>query len=113
LPSRGFFTAAALIAIALGALASLRKLQRERRLLVKLRSLDPGRALLLDQLSDSERDAAYSLSRAGVLVLDGQRLRVKPAAMATFRRKRLRLALSGFFGALLLACLVAVLILHR
>jgi hypothetical protein len=112
LPSRGFLTAAALIAIALACIASLRKLQRERRLILKLRSLDPGRALLLDQLTEDERDAAYSLSRAGVLKLDGQRLTLKIAAVATFRRKRLRLALSGAFGALLLACIVAILILH-
>jgi hypothetical protein len=113
LPWRGLLTDAALITIALVSLATLRKLQRERRLLAKLRSLDPARALSVDELTEDERDAAYSLSRAGVLGLHGERLSLKLAAVAAFRRKRLRLALSGFFGALLLACVVALLILHR
>lgn len=110
---RGLFTAAALIAIALACVATLRKLEQERRLLRKLRQLTPGRTLRLDDLSDAEQDAAYSLSDAGVVALEGERITLKPAAVGPFRRKRLRLALSGATGALLLACLVAFLILHR
>lgn len=88
-------------------------MERERRLLRKLHQLEPGRALHLDDLSARERDAAYSLSDAGVLTLQGDRISVKQAALKPFQRKRLRLALSGATGALLLACLVAFLILRR
>ena len=113
MPSRGLLTVAALVGIALMCLASLRKLERERRLLGRLRSLDPGRALLLNRLSAEERDTARSLAAAGVVVIQGDRLYLKGPAVSAFRRKRIRLALSGVFAALVLVFLVAVLLLHR
>jgi hypothetical protein len=109
---RGLLTAAVLVGIALTSLATLRKLERERRLLRKLRSLTPS-SLPLDELSEDERDAARSLAHAGVVTVHLQRLHLKASAVAAFRRKRVRLALSGAFAALLLACLVAILILRH
>ncbi len=122
MPGRGLISVAALIAIALACLTVTRKLERERRLLRKLRkrgAVEPGWALPLDELTDDERDAAASLAESGVLEIDrqpggaGQRLFIRTARLGGFRQKRLRLVLMGGFGALLLAVLVALLILRR
>ena len=117
MPGRGFVSAAALIAIALACLTVTRKLERERRLLAKLRrrgAVDSGSpGIALEDLSDDERDAAESLAEAGVLEIAQKRVSIRTAELSTFRRKRLRLMVMGGFGAFLLACLVAVLILRR
>lgn len=115
---RGLASAAALIAIALACLTITRKLERERRLLAKLRkrgainsSTDAG--IPLDELSEDDRDAAESLATAGVLEIQRNRAAIKAVELSAFRKKRLRLMVTGGFGAFLLACLVALLILHR
>ncbi len=75
MPGRGLVSAAALIAIALACLTVTRKLERERRLLRKLRkrgAVEPGWALPLDELTDDERDAAASLADSGVLEIGKQ-----------------------------------------
>jgi len=113
---RGLISAAALISIALVCLTITRKLERERRLLGKLRrrgAKDAGQGIDLDELSDDEREAAHSLSAAGVLEIQRRRCFIRPIELGTFRRKRLRVMVLGGFGALLLACLIAVLILRR
>jgi len=123
LPGRGLVSAAALIAIALACLTVTRKLERERRLLRKLRkqgAVEPGWAIPLDELTDDERDAAASLAHSGVLEIGrqpghaaGLRVFIRTAELGGFRRKRLRLVVMGGFGALLLAVLLALLILRR
>jgi hypothetical protein len=116
LPGKGLVSAAALIAIALACLTVTRKLERERRLLAKLRkkgALEPGWAVSLDELSDDERDAADSLTASGVLEMRQGRVHVRQLELGVFRRKRQRLMVLGGFGAFLLAVLVAVLILRR
>jgi len=119
LPGRGLVSAAALIAIALACLAVTRKLERERRLLRKLRkrgAVEPRWALSLDELTDDERDAAASLAESGVLEIGkrpGGVVFIRTAALGGFRQKRLRLLVMGGFGALLLAVVVALLILRR
>ena len=112
MPGRGFASAAALIAIALTCLAITRKLERERRLLAKLRQRGAA-GMTLGELSDDERDAAESLAAAGVLDIQHQRATLRTVELGAFRRKRLRLMVLGGFGAFLLACLVALLILRR
>jgi hypothetical protein len=135
LPGRGLVSAAALIAIALACLTVTRKLERERRLLRKLRkrrAVEPGgaRGLSLDELTDDERDAAASLANSGLLEISkragtlGQRgpaadslarsvVFIRTGELRGFRQKRMRLLVMGGFGALLLAVLVALLILRR
>ena len=117
MPGRGLASAAALIAIALACLTVTRKLERERRLLAKLRRLgaiDSGSAgLPLEELSEDERDAAESLAATGVLEIVRKCVSIRTVELGTFRRKRVRLMVVGGFGAFLLACLVAVLILRR
>jgi hypothetical protein len=116
LPGRGLISATALIAIALVCLTITRKLERERRLLRKLRkrgATDVARGIHLDELSEDERDAAHSLGAAGVLEIQRRHCHIRPVELVAFRRKRLRLMMLGGLGALLLACLVAVLILRR
>jgi hypothetical protein len=130
LPGRGLVSAAALIAIALACLTVTRKLERERRLLRKLRkrgAVEARWALSLDELTDDERDAAASLADSGVLEIGkqpggatgqpgramGQRVFIRTAELRGFRQKRLRLLVMGGFGALLLAVVVALLILRR
>jgi hypothetical protein len=123
----------ALIAIALACLTVTRKLERERRLLRKLRkrgAVEPGWALPLDELTDDERDAAASLANSGLLEISkragtlGQRgpagdslarsvVFIRTGELRGFRQKRMRLLVMGGFGALLLAVLVALLILRR
>ena len=120
---KGLVSAAALIAIALACLTVTRKLERERRLLAKLRrkgAVEPGWAIPLEELNDDERDAADSLAASGVLEMrrgpggsTGQRVHIKQVELGVFRRKRQRLMILGGFGAFLLAVLVAVLILRR
>ena len=114
---RGLALAAALIAIALACLTVTRKLERERRLLAKLRrrgGRPSGAAgIPLDELSEDERDAAESLATAGVLEIQGRCVSIKTVELGAFRKKRLRLMVSGGFGAFLIACLVALLILQR
>jgi hypothetical protein len=113
---KGLVSAAALIAIALTCLAVTRKLERERRLLAKLRrkgAVEPGWALPLEELTDDERDAADSLATTGVLAIHQQRVYVEQVELGMFRRKRQRLMILGGFGAFLLGVLVAVLILRR
>jgi hypothetical protein len=116
-PGRGLASAAALIAIALACLTVTRKLERERRLLAKLRrrgAIDSGGAgIPLGELSEDERDAAESLAATGVLEIVRERVSIRTIELGTFRRKRMRLLVMGGFGAFLLACLVAVLILRR
>jgi hypothetical protein len=112
LPGKGFISAAALIAIALTCLAITRKLERERRLLAKLRKRG-GVGIDLNELTDDERDAAGTLAAAGVLDIRQQRATIRTVELGAFRRKRMRLMIMGGFGAFLLACLVALLILRR
>ena len=111
MPGRGFLSAAALIAIALACLVITRKLERERRLLGKLRRRGAA-GIALTELTDDERDAAQSLAAAGVLDIQQQRTTIRTVELGVFRRKRLRLMVMGGFGAFLLACLVALLILR-
>jgi hypothetical protein len=116
LPGRGFASAAALIGIALACLTISRRFERERRLLAKLRTrgaLDSAGDIPLSELSEGERDAADSLVAAGVLGIRQNRCYIRGVELRTFRRKRLRLMVSGAFGALLLCCLVALVILRR
>jgi len=113
---KGLVSAAVLIAIALTCLTVTRKLERERRLLAKLRrkgAVEPGWAFPRDELTDDERDAADSLVASGVLEIRQGRVFIRPVELGVFRRKRLRLMVLGGFGAFLLAILVAVLILRR
>src|SRR5262249_33896890 len=112
MPGRGLASAAALIAIALACLAITRKLERERRLLAKLRKRGAV-GIALAELTDDGRDAAESLAAAGVLDIQQQRATIRTVELGIFRRKRTRLMVMGGFGAFLLACLVALLILRR
>jgi len=116
MPGRGLLTAACLIFIALACLSVLRKLDGERRLLGKLRArgaIDPRGAVPLEDLSQDERDWARSLAAAKVLSIRQDRCYIRTTELPVFRRKRVRLAMSGALGALLLAIAVVALILHR
>jgi hypothetical protein len=113
---RGLASAAALIGIALTCLAISRRFERERRLLAKLRArgaVDSANDVPLSELSDDERDAAESLTAAGVLGVRQNCCYIRAVELVTFRRKRLRLLVCGAVGALLLCCLVALVILRR
>jgi hypothetical protein len=116
LPGRGLLVVACLVFIALSCISVVRKLERERRLLRKLRgrgATDAGTSVPLQDLTDDERDCAVSLASAGVLTIRQNGCYVRSAELPVFRRKRVRLALSGGLVALILALVVAVLILHR
>ncbi|MDB6158295.1 MAG: hypothetical protein JWO04_2001 [Gammaproteobacteria bacterium] len=116
MPGRGLLAVACLVFIALCCICVVRKLERERRLLRKLRgrgAVDAGSPVPLRELSEDERDCAQLLAIAGVLTIRQNGCYLRSAEMPVFRRKRVRLALSGGFAALVLAVVVAVLILHR
>ncbi len=113
---RGLLSVACLVFIALCCISVVRKLEREQRLLGKLRArgaLDARSAIPLHELNEDERDCAESLATAGVLTIRQNGCYVRSGELPVFRRKRVRLALSGGVAALILAVVVAVLILHR
>jgi hypothetical protein len=110
LPGRGLLTAACLVFIALICITVVRKLEREQRLLRKLRArraIDPQSAVPLAALTPDERDCSISLAGAGVLTIRRDHCYIRVVELP------LRLALSGALGATLLAVVVAALILHR
>jgi hypothetical protein len=109
MPGRGLATAASLILIALTCIAIAKRLERERRLIQKLRETGP---VPLDELSGDERDTARSLQEAGVLRVDQKRGYLQPEGLRQFRSKRVRFALTGALIALAL-CLVVAYILLR
>ncbi|HEY1283118.1 MAG TPA: hypothetical protein VGE96_01440 [Steroidobacteraceae bacterium] len=104
MPGRGLATAGSLILIALACIAIAKRLERERRLIRRLR--EEG-AVSLDRLSEDERDTAESLRAAGVVRVDAQRGVIQPEGLREFRRKRVRFALTGALIALLVAAVVA------
>ena len=112
MPERGLLAVICLVLIALSCISVVRTLERERRLLSKLRARGGG-PLPLRDLSDDERDCAKSLASAGVLTIRQNECYVRSAELPVFKRKRVRLALSGGVLALIVAIVVAVLILHR
>ena len=75
--------------------------------------MDAGSSVPLRELSEDERDCAQLLVIAGVLTIRQNGCYLRCTEVPVFRRKRVRLALSGGFAALVLAVVVAVLILHR
>jgi hypothetical protein len=112
---RGFFTAACLILIALTCIAIAKRLERERRLLARLRSIqafDPEHAVSLDRLNDEERDAAHVLADAGVLRVEGNRCYIRQVELKSFRRRRVRVVLVGATAALVLGVIIFVAILR-
>ena len=114
MPGRGLLAVACLVFIALCCISVVRKLERERRLLRKLRGREgAGSPVQLRELTEDERDCAESLATAGVLTIRHNGCYVRSTEMPVFRRKRVRLALSGGLAALVLALVVVVLILHR
>ena len=118
MPGRGLLAVACLVLIALSCISVVRTLERERRLLRKLRAQGGGLAACtgpvpLRDLTDDEQDCAKSLARAGVLTIEQNRCYVRAAELPVFKRKRVRLVLSGGLIALVLAVVVAVLILRR
>ncbi len=113
---RGFATALILILIALACLAGVRRIERDRRLMAKLRThgaFGPQSALSLERLSADEQDCVATLSQAGVVAIERNRCYIVQAQLTMFSRKRTRVAVSGAFVALVLAVLVAILILRR
>ena len=116
MPGRGLLAVTCLVLIALCCLSLVRKFERERRLLSKLRgrgAKDSDSAVPLRELTEDERDCLASLALAGVLTIRQNGCYLRSTEMPVFRRKRVRLVLSGGFAALVLALVVAVLILHR
>lgn len=115
LAGRGFATAALLVLIALTCIAIAKRLESERRMIRRLRELratDAARSIPLDGLGAVERDTLERLRQAGVIRMDRTHGYVDAEALATFRRKRVRFALTGALAALLLAIFVAALILR-
>jgi CHASE1-domain containing sensor protein len=110
LPSRGLVAAAALIGVALTALATLRKWERERRLLGRLRQAE---TVAMDRLSEEERYTAQMLQHRGVVRIRGRQVQVDPDQYAAFRARHLRAILSGACIGLVLATLVVVVVLRR
>ncbi|MBV6418062.1 MAG: hypothetical protein CMLOHMNK_02842 [Steroidobacteraceae bacterium] len=116
LAGRGFATAAVLLLIALSYAAIARRLERERRLVARLRArgaVDAAHALALDALGDAEREAVDSLRAAGVVAVSRDRCHLVAPALAPYRRRRVRLALTGTLAAILLAAIFLAFILAR
>ena len=112
MPGRGLLAVACLVLIALSCISVVRTLERERRLLRKLRAQGIG-PVPMRNLTDDERDCAKSLAGVGVLTIERGGCYVRSAELPVFKRKRMRLVLSGGAIALILSLVVAVLILRR
>jgi len=115
MPGRGLLTVACLVLIALSCLSAVRKLEAERRVLRRLRSqgaLAPESSLSVQELPENDRDCLRSLESAGVVALGNGRCYLRVGSLPPFRRKRVRLALSGGLIALLLAVVVATTVLR-
>ena len=110
LAGRGFATAATLVLIALTCIAFAKRLERERRLLRRLREADG--VLTLESLNEDERETAETLRKAGVLRVEHGRGYVRPEGLRVFRGKRVRVAVSGAAIALVLAVVVAFVLLR-
>jgi hypothetical protein len=113
---RGFTTALLLILIALACLAGMRRVERDRRFMARLRSaraFDPQSGLPLSKLSQDDQDSAAGLAQAGVVAIERNRCYIVQSQLTMFRRKRTRVVLAGAFTAGLIAVLVAILILRR
>ena len=106
--ARGLATAGSLILIALTCIAIAKRLERERRLVRRLRE----GAVSISSLSDDERDTAEHLRAAGVVRMDSKRGVIEPVALREFQQKRLRFALTGAMVALALGFVVAYAILR-
>jgi hypothetical protein len=117
LPGRGLLTVACLVLIALVCVSIVRTLERERRLLRKLKAqaaVDVQSAVSLDRLTLDERDSAQSLAKAGVLTILHSRCYItSPTELHRFNRKRGRLGLWGGLCALLVAIVIAAVMLGR
>ena len=116
MPGRGFASALLLILIALACLAGLRRIERDRRFMAKLRdagACEPGSAVPLDKLDPDDLDCAAGLAQAGVVAIERNRCYIVQSRITMFRRKRTRVALAGACVALVLVVLVAILILRR
>jgi len=115
MPGRGLLTVACLVLIALACISIVRKLERERRLLGQLRARgahSPETGLALKDLHVDDRDCLRSLQSAGGVSVSQGRCYLDAASLPPFRRRRVRLALSGALIALLLAVLIASAILR-
>ena len=113
---RGFTTALLLILIALACLAGMRRLERDRRFMARLRAaraFDPQSGLPLGSFSQDDQDSATGLVQAGVVAIEGNRCYIVQSQLTMFRRKRTRVVLTGALTSALLAVLVAILILRR
>lgn len=113
---RGFATASFLILIALACIAVARRFEKERRLLAKLKerkAYDPSQGVRVSELSEDERHTVSDLTQAGVLRGHGNVRYIERAALASFKLKRVFLAISGALAALAIAAGMAFIILTR
>jgi hypothetical protein len=113
---RGFTTALLLILIALASLAGMRRVERDRRFMAKLRSaraFDTLSGLPLASFSQDDQDSAAGLAQAGVVAIERNRCYIVQSQLTMFRRKRTRVVLAGALTAAMLAVFVAILILRR
>jgi hypothetical protein len=111
LPGRGLLTVACLVLIALVCLSALRRLEREWRLLSRLRRANRGE-MALAQLAPLDQLSARSLAEAGVVSLADGYCRLNDEGLRTFRTRRMRVLIAGGVGGALLAVLVAITLLH-
>ncbi len=93
----------------LGVLAMLRRLEREWRLLLRLRASE-ARLLPWNALDAREQAAARDLAASGLISIERGVCRLAPRALARLARQRMRLALSSLLAMVGLIVLVVVLL---
>ena len=116
MPGRGFATALLLILIALACIAGMRRVERDRRFMARLRgarAFDLQSGLALATLSQDDQDSAAGLAQTGVVAIERNRCYIVQSQLTMFRRKRTRVVFAGALTALLLAAFVAIMILRR
>jgi hypothetical protein len=111
LPGRGLLTVACLVLLALVCLATLRRLEREWRLLARLHQA-PGEGAALAEFAPLDLICLRSLATAGVINIADGRCQLSEANFRGYRTRRLRVLLAGGIAAAALAVLIARSLLH-
>ena len=111
MPGRGLLTVACLVLLALVCLATLRRVEREWRLLARLHQT-AGEGLPLAEFVPLDLICLRSLATAGIInIIDG-RCQLSEANLRAYRARRLRALLAGGIAGTVLALLIAKTLLH-
>jgi Tfp pilus assembly protein PilX len=113
--SRGLATLFVLVLLALACIAMLRRMERQRRVIRNLRNraaFDAARAVRGREWSQDDHDTADELTDVGIVQTVGGARYLDRARYDSWRRRRVRVALGGAVGIVLLVVIVGLIVLR-